>query len=1610
MFIHLHNHSHYSLLDGLPKIKDYVNKCLEYKMPAMALTDHGSVYGVIEFYQKAKEAGIKPILGMEAYIAPRRLIYKKVKMDDKPSHLVLLAKNNIGYKNLIQLATIGHLDGFYYKPRLDKEVLKKYSEGLIATSACWAGEVSKALRQDNIELAKQLTDEYKNIFGKDNFYLESVYLGENIKGQGDLHEKLVDLSKKTQTPLMLTKDSHYINLEDADAQDALLCINTGTVLNNPKRLSMKEFDCSFTHPKLMEERFKDLPDAIENTQKIANECNVNLDLGKWVFPAIEIPKGKTADGVLRENTEEELEKRFPNNKEYKERIDYELDIIKTKGYSSYFLVVADLINWARSQGIVVTTRGSAAGSLVSYMTGIIDINPMFFKLPFERFLNPLRPSPPDVDMDFADNRREEVINYAKEKYGDDKVAQICTFGTMMARGAVRDVNRVLDFPYDMGDKLAKMIPMGSQGFPMTIEKALEMNPELKQEYDSDPSAKQVIDLAQKIEGCARHSSVHAAGTLISPTKMTDYVPLQRDPSKRKKITQFDMHASEAAGLLKFDFLGIANLSIIGEAVNLIKKTKDVQIVLDDIPFDDKKTFELLAKGQTIGLFQLSSGGMTKHLVELKPTNIFDIAAMVALYRPGPMEFIPEYIDRKHHPEKIDYPDDSLKETLEQSLGLLIYQEDVMLTAIKLAGYTWLDADKFRKAMGKKKPEVMKAEEGKFKEGCVKNGIDKQVAEDLWERIKPFASYAFNKCLTGDTEIIDTKTGEIKTIEDIYTKKDKLNLLSLNLGENKLESKKASRIHSNGRKMVWEIKTRTGKKIKATANHPFLKFNEWTNLENLKIRDRIATTRKITYESKYKIENFKLATLGYLLAEGNLCHPHGIYFYSSQKDELQDYIKNLEKFKNIKAIVNPRQNATSVYSTQKNRKKKNPLMKWVQELGLHNKKATEKFFPDLIFKLNKNQLSLLLGKMWQGDGCVHPDKNGQIFYATSSEKLAKQLQHLLLRLEIISTIHKKQFKYRDSYRIGYTINISRFTNVKNFEKTIGKHLIGKKKKQLSQLVKNNKILNGQINTNSARGSKDIIPTEILPVLKQEIYKNGLSIKKFARENHISERTFFKEKNKKGYLRETIQLIGEKLDSKTLLNHAKSDIYWDEVVDIKKIGIKQTYDLTIPNNHNFIANDFVVHNSHAASYGVVAYKTAYLKANFPAEYMTALMSVESGDEEKISAAVQECGKMEIKVLPPDINESRKDFTYINDNEIRFGLLTIKNLGHNIIVSIINERKENGPYKSLADLLNRVKSKNLNKKSLDALAKAGALDNFAERNLIVENIDNILGYIKTVRREKNDNQASLFSLMNQDDSGEEQILPLNLKPTPPIDLSTKLAWEKELLGLYVSDHPFSEHAKKINEHIKPIKEIKETLADEAKTLVGGVVTVIRSIFTKKNEPMMFVTIEDLTTSIEIVVFPRTLQSTREIWQEGNLVITVGKVSYRNDEINILADTAYVFKNEDFEEILTQANKKLTTNNYYKKSNGYGGNNNFNSTPKPVETVRITQVWINLPRFFNSEIHNKIKDVLLTETGEQKVFIAIKQNGSLRKIETNYKIRYNEDIKNKLEKITGEGSIVAK
>lgn len=746
-FVHLHTHSHYSLLDGLIKIDDLVEEAVKLGMPAIALTDHGNMYGTIEFYKACKKAGIKPIIGVEIYIALESMLQKRPNIDNKRYHLILLAKNETGYKNLLKIVTASHLEGFYYKPRVDKEFLRKHSEGLIALSACMAGEVSKMVERRDMERAEKAAREYEDIFGQGNFYIEISH-HPDIENHSEIQKGLVELARKTNIPLVATQDIHYLKPNDAMAQDILVAIQTNAEMADANRLTMKMDNFSMRSGEEMEKLFKDNPDAIENTFKIAEMCDVKLSLGKWVFPKLELEGDKKPEEYLTESARKNYSKMFGDddtNGEVKQRLEYELEIINSKGYAPYFLIVADLINFARSQKIMTNTRGSAAGSVVSYVLGITNVDPIKYALPFERFLNPYRPSPPDIDMDFADDRREEILEYTKRKYGKNHVAQIGTFGTMMARGSVRDITRALGKPYELGDRISKLIPMGSQGFPMTIDQALIITPELAEMYKKESEVKEIIDIAKKIEGGARHVSVHAAGVVISPTDLTDYVPLQFEPNGDKIITQYDMYSVEEAGLLKMDFLGIKNLSILGNSVELVRKRRGVEIDIEKIPMDDKNTFEHLAKGETIGLFQLGGSGMTRYLKELKPTTVTDIMAMIALFRPGPMANIPSYIKRKHGQEKITYPDPRLEKILDKTYGVVTYQDDVLLIAIELAGYNWDTVDKFRKAIGKKIPEEMAKQEKIFIEGCQKHGgLSLQKAEELWQLFDPFKGYGFNK--------------------------------------------------------------------------------------------------------------------------------------------------------------------------------------------------------------------------------------------------------------------------------------------------------------------------------------------------------------------------------------------------------------------------------------------------------------------------------------------------------------------------------------------------------------------------------------------------------------------------------------------------------------------------------------------------------------------------------------------------------------------------------------------------------------------------------------------------------------------------------------------------
>ncbi len=765
-FVHLHTHSEYSLLDGLGKLDHLIERAKSFGMDALAITDHGAMYGSFKFYLKAKAAGIKPIIGVETYVARRSRFDKEAKVDTDPYHLVLLAKNETGYKNLMKLVTHAHLEGYYYKPRIDWEILTKYHEGLICLSACLQGQLATLLRNNQDEEAEKIAKQYAELFGPDHYYIE-IQRHPKIVDCDTVNEKLVKLAQKLGLPIVATNDVHYVDPDDAEAQEILLCVQTQeTILNKNRKLSMIESpDFYMRSPEEMKGLFIQYPEAIENTTRIADMCETNLSVGKWILPAYPLSENETPEAHLTKLVAERLSTRYADvTKEIRDRIVYELDIINTRGYATYFLIVADFVNWAKSQGIAVGPgRGSAAGSVVSYVLGITGIDPFFFKLPFERFLNPFRPSPPDIDLDFADDRRDEVIAYVTQKYGADRVAQIITFGTMEARGAVRDGGRALGMPYSGPDRISKMIPLGFQGSPMTIDKAIAQSPDLARAYQTEPETKRLLDVARKLEGVARHASVHAAGVVIADKPLVMYTPLQKESKGERIITQYDMYTvgEDGVGLLKMDFLGLRNLTILSQALLFIHRSRRETIDFTKIPLDDGKTYQMLGKGETTGIFQLESAGMRRAIKELKPTSIFDLMAMVALFRPGPMAVIPEFIKRKNNPSLVTFPDPRLTDVLSQSYGLICYQDDVLLTAITLAGYSWGDADKLRKAVGKKIPTEMKKQKEKFIDGCVKNGLKQKRAEEIFTLIEPFAGYGFNKAHAACYAMIAYQTAYLK---------------------------------------------------------------------------------------------------------------------------------------------------------------------------------------------------------------------------------------------------------------------------------------------------------------------------------------------------------------------------------------------------------------------------------------------------------------------------------------------------------------------------------------------------------------------------------------------------------------------------------------------------------------------------------------------------------------------------------------------------------------------------------------------------------------------------------------------------------------------------------
>lgn len=1071
-FVHLHVHSEYSLLDGACRTDELAARAAELGMTSVAITDHGVMYGVIDFYKDCKKAGVRPIIGCETYVAPRSRLQKEAGIDGENYHLVLLAENREGYKNLVRLVSHASIDGFYYKPRVDKELLAKHSKGLIALSACLGGELAKNLLRGNRDAARKAAGEYLEIFGPENFFIEIQDHG--LPEQHRVNPYLIALARELGVGLVATNDVHYLNAADAAAHDVLICIQTQKTIHDQDRLRYPGGQFYLKSPEEMAAVFRDWPEALDNTLAIAERCHVEFSFGETMLPHYDLPEGYDAAAWLRKLCAERLPARYPGARQVDgrrfevpgypavgERLEYELSVIEKMGYPGYFLIVSDFIEYARSRGISVGPgRGSAAGSLVAYVLGITGIDPLKYNLLFERFLNPERVTMPDMDIDFDDTRRGEVIEYVRRKYGEDRVSQIITFGRMLARAVIRDVGRALGMSYGEVDKIAKMVP---SALGMTLDKALEQSPELKEAYDGRPEVRRLIDLARRLEGLPRHASVHAAGVVIARDPLMDHVPLQRMPDGNI-VTQFPMNILEELGLLKFDFLGLRTLSFIDEARRLARETAGADIDPYALPLDDQKTYELLGRGLTAGVFQLESAGMREMLRDLRPTCLEDIIAAVALYRPGPMENIPEFIRSKHE-GGVKYLHPLLEPILKDTYGIMVYQEQIMQVASAMAGFSLGQSDILRRAVGKKKKEVLDAQREVFVKGCVEQGHPEELANELYDLIVKFANYGFNK------------------------------------------------------------------------------------------------------------------------------------------------------------------------------------------------------------------------------------------------------------------------------------------------------------------------------------------------------------------------------------------------------------------------------------------------SHAAAYGYLSYVTAYLKANYPLQFMAALLTSVQDDSEKVAEYIQECERMGIKVLPPDINESFGSFT-VSGGNIRFGLAAVKNVGAGAVESIIRARQEGGRFRSLLDLCRRIDVHQANRRALESLIKAGACDSLgARRAQLMEALEATLQRVQGVQARRDAGQVSLFDLMAGGDAPAAEP-PLAEVPLPDIEEYPRqrlLAMEKEVLGLYISGHPLMGREQELGLQVNAsLAELKDR-TDGARVTIGGMVRQVKKVVTRKGDQMAFIALEDLSGQVDVVVFPKVLDSSRDLLQEDAVILVDGRISWKDSQVTVVADDLRPLQTED-------------------------------------------------------------------------------------------------------------------
>jgi DNA-directed DNA polymerase III PolC len=1186
-FVHLHVHSEYSLLDGAAQLDKLVAKAKELKFPAIALTDHGNLFGAVDFYLAAQKSGVKPIVGCELYVAPgsRKERGSSDGGYEGANHLTVLVRNHAGYKNLIKLVSKAYLEGFYYKPRVDKELLASHADGLLVLSGCLNSEVSRAISAGDPARARESAGWYQDVFGKDHYFMEIQAHG--LDEQRKVTAETLAIAKAIGAPVAGTNDSHYLESTHGRAHEALLCIQTGSMLTDPKRWRFSTEEFYVKSADEMARVFAETPDACRNTLAVAERCNLTLEFGHFHLPRYTVPENHTLESYLEQLAREGLARRYgasPGDA-IEARLAHELSIIEKMGFAGYFLVVWDFIHYAREKGIAVGPgRGSSAGSLVAYCLAITNIDPIRYGLLFERFLNPERISMPDMDIDFADDRRDEVIRYVAERYGHDVVAHIITFGTLGAKAAIRDVGRVLGMPYGDVDRIAKLVPT----FPLniTLDDAYQKSPPLAEMVKSQPSVKELWDIARTLEGCTRHASVHASAVVISDEPLDEHIPLYKDPKRPELITGFAMGPIEKLGLLKMDFLGLRTLTVLANTAVLIQESHGITIDFDALPLDDPKAYALLSEARTFGVFQLESSGMRDALRQLRPERLEDVIAMVSLYRPGPMDLIPDFIGRKHGRVKITYEHPAMEKFTRETYGIMVYQEQIMQVASEMAGFTMGEADTLRRAMGKKDRDLMAAQRAKFIAGSADRSTDKKTAERVWELMEKFAGYGFNKCLVGDT-LIEMADGTTKPIIEIRDGDRVLTKDGIHV---------ARGVRPSGLRRVGRLGLANGMAIRCTPDHPLFTQRGWVNAEDITRTDLVA-----------------------------------------------------------------------------------------------------------------------------------------IFTKTSPA------------------------------------------------------------------------------------------------------------------------------------------------------NASTPIEWSVLDAFVLEGEEPTYDFEVPGAHSFIANGIVVHNSHAAAYALVAYQTAYFKANYPVEFMAALLTSEMGDTDKIVKYIEECRAMGLEVQPPDVNVSAVQFSVAGET-IRFGLAAIKNVGEAAMESILRTRKTDGPFRSLDDFCVRVDLRLVNRRVIESLVKAGAFDSLGlSRAHLLATTDGALETGQRQQRDKAEGQGSFFDLI-------PEAAPAAKKESTAVvaewDSDQRLAFEKEVLGFYVSGHPLARFRDAaVLKGATPSGDLASRPTGSRVWLFGHVVA-LKETATKSGNRMAFVTLEDTEGTIEVTIFPEPFKAAAEQLRSRDALWIRGRIDDGDKGRGVLAE----------------------------------------------------------------------------------------------------------------------------